>query len=254
MGLIGEEVQEMRIDMQAAMAGMMGGRGMMNRGDGGMIGQRHGQDDERYDAEVEMMQKKSWSILLLATIGLSAPSGVVAQQEKKPVFEHAHALAMDSGGQTLFLGAHTGLFRSEDRGRTWQKAAVSTKDAHLDVMDIAADPRESRTIYIGTHEAGVLKSIDGGKTWNDASIGIGGPDVHGLTIDPTTPSKLHAAVRDKGEGIYRTIDQGEKWVRVDDGPQGEIKVLKSVNIPTGMGGIFLYAGTSTGLQRSPDCF
>jgi len=32
MGLVGEEVQGMRIDMQAAMAGMMGGRGMMRGG------------------------------------------------------------------------------------------------------------------------------------------------------------------------------------------------------------------------------
>lgn len=173
---------------------------------------------------------------------------------KAPKFQHVHALAIDSAGETLFLGAHTGLFRSDDRGRTWQKVSVSTKHAHLDVMDIAIDPRESKTIYIGTHEAGVLKSTDGGKTWSAANSGIGGPDVHGLAIDPNMPFKLHAAVRDKGEGIYRTIDQGKKWVRVDDGPQGEIKVLRSVNISSGMGGIFLYAGTSTGLQRSPDCF
>ncbi len=36
MGLVGEEVQGMRIDMRAAMVGMMGGRGMMGR-DGGMM-------------------------------------------------------------------------------------------------------------------------------------------------------------------------------------------------------------------------
>ena len=36
MGLVGEEVQGMRIDMRAAMAGMMRGRGMMGRG-GGMM-------------------------------------------------------------------------------------------------------------------------------------------------------------------------------------------------------------------------
>jgi mono/diheme cytochrome c family protein len=36
MGLVGEETQGMRIDMRAAMAGMMGGRGMMGRG-GGMM-------------------------------------------------------------------------------------------------------------------------------------------------------------------------------------------------------------------------
>jgi cytochrome c oxidase cbb3-type subunit 2 len=37
MGLVGEEIQGMRIDMQAAMASMMGGRGMSGRG-GGMMG------------------------------------------------------------------------------------------------------------------------------------------------------------------------------------------------------------------------
>jgi mono/diheme cytochrome c family protein len=42
MGLVGEEVQGMRIDMRAAMAGMMGGRGMMGRG-GGMM-DRHMRD------------------------------------------------------------------------------------------------------------------------------------------------------------------------------------------------------------------
>jgi mono/diheme cytochrome c family protein len=36
MGLVGEEVEGMRIDMPAAMAGMMGGRGMMGRGAGMM--------------------------------------------------------------------------------------------------------------------------------------------------------------------------------------------------------------------------
>jgi len=36
MGLVGEEVDGMRIDMRAAMAGKMGGRGMMGGG-GGMM-------------------------------------------------------------------------------------------------------------------------------------------------------------------------------------------------------------------------
>lgn len=169
-------------------------------------------------------------------------------------FEHVHSLAMDSDGRNLFLGAHTGLYRSSDHGRIWNRVSVSSKYAHLDVMDIAADPKDPNAIYIGTHEAGVLKTTDRGKTWSDTSSGLGGADVHGLALDPNMPSKLHAAVRDKGQGIYRTTDQGRRWIRVDDGPQGEIKVLRSVNLPTGMGGIFLYAGTSTGLQRSADCF
>jgi len=78
--------------------------------------------------------------------------------------------------------------------------------------------------------------------------------VHGLALAPAAPDTLHATVRETGEGLYRTTDGGGKWTRVDDGPGGEVKVLTSVNIPTGMSGIWLYAGTAEGLQRSPDCF
>ena len=200
------------------------------------------------------MQKKFHLWLLVAAIWLGAPTYAVAQQTNSPAFEHVHSLALDSAGQTLFLGAHTGLFRSDDRGRSWNKVSLSTKHAHLDVMDVTPDPREPKTIHVGTHEAGIFKSSDGGSTWKQANTGLGGMDVHGLAIDPNAPSKLYAAVREKGEGVYRITDGGTKWTRVDDGPDGEVKVLKSVNIPTGMGGIFLYAGTSTGMQRSPDCF
>ncbi|MDZ4343975.1 MAG: YCF48-related protein, partial [Candidatus Binatia bacterium] len=192
--------------------------------------------------------------ILVTAIWLSAPIGAVGQQRNSPAFEHIHSLTMDSAGQTLFLGAHTGLFHSDDGGRSWKRVPISAKQAHLDVMAVTPDPREPKTIYIGTHEAGVFKSTDGGATWKQANNGLVGMDVHGLAIDPNTPQKLHAAVREKGEGVYRTTDGGGKWTRVDDGPQGEVKVLNSVNISTGMGGIFLYAGTSTGLQRSPDCF
>ena len=50
MGLVGEEVEGMRIDMRAAMAGMMGGRGMMGRG-GGMM------DRNMRDMMKDMMER-----------------------------------------------------------------------------------------------------------------------------------------------------------------------------------------------------
>ena len=37
-----------------------------------------------------------------------------AQQTKTPAFEHVHSLTMDADGRSLLVGAHTGLFRSED--------------------------------------------------------------------------------------------------------------------------------------------
>jgi photosystem II stability/assembly factor-like uncharacterized protein len=118
--------------------------------------------------------------------------------KKALAFEHVHAIAIDASGQSLLLGTHAGLFHSSDGGRSWKQVPISTKHAHLDVMDVVPDPRDPKTIYIGTHEAGVFKSGDGGATWNRVNNGLGGLDVHGLAIDPNAPSKLHAAIREKG--------------------------------------------------------
>lgn len=201
------------------------------------------------------MKSKLYFCVLIASV--LNPGLVFAAQGKDKVsgagFEHVHALTMDAEGRALFLGAHTGLFKSDDGGRSWKKVVLSTRHSHLDVMAVTPHPRTPKTIYVGTHEAGLLKSTDGGATWREINNGLGGLDVHGVAIDPND-GKLHVSVRDKGEGIYRSTNGGGKWTRVDDGPGGEVKVLSSVNISTGMGGIFLYAGTAEGLQRNPDCF
>ena len=199
----------------------------------------------------------AWVLIGAAVASVSTPVRAVAQGPKlsgNPEFEHVHALAVAADGRTLWLGAHTGLFRSGDGGRAWQPVKLSGVSSHLDIMTLLADPRDGRTLFLGTHEAGVFRTKDGGVSWAQMNNGIGGLDVHGLALDPNEPARLHAAVRGRGEGVYRTTDVGGKWVRVDDGPPGEVKVLASVNIATGMGGIFLYAGTAEGLLRSPDCF
>lgn len=205
------------------------------------------------------------AVLTIALVGLLAtiPRAALAGGEThtgesraagKPSFEHVHALAVTADGRRLLLGTHGGLFRSDDGGRSWQAVALPAKSALLDVMGITPHPEAAGTIYVATHEAGVFRTTDGGQTWRAVNAGLGGLDVHGVAIDPREPRTLHAAVRGRGEGIYRSTDGGNKWTRVDDGPGGEVKVLTSVNIPTGMGGIFLYAGTAEGLQRNPDCF
>ncbi|MGH7424198.1 MAG: WD40/YVTN/BNR-like repeat-containing protein, partial [Candidatus Methylomirabilales bacterium] len=179
-----------------------------------------------------------------------SPRSAPASQE----MDHAHALVMLPGSHTLFLGTHNGMLQSKDEGRTWVPVPLlGAAKGIIDVMTLVADPSNPQIILAGTHERGVLQSRDGGKTWEEINSGLAGRDVHALTIDPNKPKTLHAWVVDKG--LYRTTDGGVRWVRVDDGPENpEVKALASVNIPTGMGGIFLYAGTATGLHRNPDCF
>lgn len=175
--------------------------------------------------------------LLIVLMLVASPLAVTAQPDaSRPSFEHVHALAFDAAGRTLWLGAHTGLYRSEDGGRTWAKASLPAHEHGPDVMAIAPHPGEPDVLYVGTHEAGVLKTVDGGRTWVAVNGGLRGLDVHGLAVDPNAPTKLHALVREAGAGLYRTSDGGQKWVRVDDGPPGETKVLaRSISRPAWAG-------------------
>ena len=182
------------------------------------------------------------------SLAASSPQGEVGGF----AYEHVHALAADAEGKTLWMGTHHTLLRSDDAGKTWKEVKVSSQHPKLEIMSIASDMRNPKVVYLGTHEAGVFKTTDGGATWVRMNKNLGGMDIHGLAFDPNSTEKLHAAVRDGADGIYRTRDGGKNWERVADGPKGEVKVLASVNISTGMGGIYLYAGTTEGLFRSPD--
>ncbi len=168
-------------------------------------------------------------------------------------FERTYSLAINPAGKEMFLGTNVGLFRRAIGGRAWKKVPVPAKRPNLDVMAIVLDPKQANSIFIATREDGMFASADGGTGWSRINNGLGGLDAEGLAIDPND-GKLHAAIRAKQPGIYRTTDGDNKWDRVNGGPGKEINFLSSVNISTGMGGIFLYAGTAEGLYRSPDCF
>jgi hypothetical protein len=173
--------------------------------------------------------------------------------------EHAHALAFDHVRNILWLGTHHGLSRSQDEGKTWSKVEVTGEVPGTDFMALAIDSTDPQTLYAAGHGLWVIKSSDGGSSWTLKQQGLDGDDVHALAMDPNDPQKLYAWVVDKG--LYRSTNGGEAWARVDDGPRvpvslapTDVKGLLSVNIPTGMGGIYLAAATASGLFINADCF
>jgi photosystem II stability/assembly factor-like uncharacterized protein len=171
--------------------------------------------------------------------------------------EHVHALALDHVRNILWRGTHQGLSRSQDEGKTWSKVDVKGEVPGTDFMALAIDSTNPQIFYAAGHGLWVVKSTDGGTTWTLKKQGLDGDDVHALTMDPNDPQKLYAWVVDKG--LYRSTNGGESWARVDDGPRvpvtltpTDVKGLLSVNIPTGMGGIYLAAATASGFYVSAD--
>ena len=75
---------------------------------------------------------------------------------------------------TIYVAsAAGGLWKSTNRGTTW--SCVFQNEGTTSIGDIAIDPNDSKTVWIGTGEAnnqrssywgdGVYKSTDGGATW-----------------------------------------------------------------------------------------
>ncbi len=169
---------------------------------------------------------------------------------------HLHALLISPTDNSLWIGTHNGLYRSSDEGKSWQPVKIPSDLAAMDFMSFVQDPTNPKVLYVGTHNRGVLRTEDGGATWTGFSTGLGGPDVHAMAVDgynPAQPRRLYAFVVDKG--LYRILGDSTDWKRVDDGPSNpDVRALQAVNIPTSMAGIFLYAATSEGIFRGPDCF
>jgi photosystem II stability/assembly factor-like uncharacterized protein len=123
-----------------------------------------------------------------------------------------------------------GVFRSTDGGQTWRR--ILFKDADTGAIDLAFDPRDSRTIYAAMWQtrrppwsiyapsngpgSGLYKSTDGGDTWMQIT-GHGLPSEGlgrmGIAVAPTNPSRIYLVVDAKEGGLYRSDDSGANWHR-----------------------------------------
>ena len=95
---------------------------------------------------------------------------------------------------------------------------VVTKNAF---SEIYRAPRRTPTVG----DFGFLKSNDGGYTWKTSNNGFhDGFNLRRITFDPTNSNTLYAATSDENGGLYKSVDKGDNWTRVEIP-----SVIKSVN-------------------------
>ena len=58
---------------------------------------------------------------------------------------------------------------------------------------VAEDPQDANTIYIGLRYSGVFKSTDSGKSWSEISRGLTAHDITTLTVGPKDPNTVYAS-------------------------------------------------------------
>jgi len=145
------------------------------------------------------------------------------------------------------MGDYTGcdgrIYRSEDRGETWDKVLDVDPADDWDggfISHIAFDPTDPITMYAttgigdwcgGTNPGdpnafsfGIWKSIDGGTTWFTTTNGLEDMTVSHMVIDPDDPQTLYAGVGCVDDDIYldgnvyKSTNGGDNWQQLDVSP------------------------------------
>ncbi len=103
-----------------------------------------------------------------------------------------------------------GIYRSTDEGESWAQVGLYVAG----VRKIAINSNDD----IFTSVWGISRSTDLGITWKPINNGLGSYDVLALIVKNSN-GFLFAGTNDSQNGtIFRSTDNGENWVRVDNFP------------------------------------
>jgi photosystem II stability/assembly factor-like uncharacterized protein len=127
-----------------------------------------------------------------------------------------------------------GLFRSTDRGETWQKRNSFDEQGQY-YGEVFVDPRDKNRIYVPNVR--IMVSDDGGSTLNPIGEAAKHVDNHALWIDPKDTDYYLAGC---DGGIYESHDRGRNWRFL-----GNLPVTQFYDIAVGDDGPFyhVYGGT-----------
>ncbi len=137
----------------------------------------------------------------------------------------------EDGKTTLYVGsASGGVWKSLDGGTTFKP--IFDKQPVQSIGEIAIDPSNPKTVWVGTGESwtrnsvsigdGIYKSTDAGGTWKNMGLPESERIVR-ILVHPSNGSVVYACVPGKlwsdslERGVYRTSDAGKTWSRVLSG-------------------------------------
>jgi photosystem II stability/assembly factor-like uncharacterized protein len=120
----------------------------------------------------------------------------------------------------VYTGTDDGVYRSEDRGNSWEKLDSPMDSLHT--WTLAIDPVEPDTIFAGTRPSAVFRSQDGGQRWEKLSMELAEecrdvviPRVSVLKVDPENHRNIWAGI--EVDGVRRSLDGGDTWTTIGSG-------------------------------------
>jgi photosystem II stability/assembly factor-like uncharacterized protein len=154
--------------------------------------------------------------------------------------EDSNKLYLAEGMYSADWGGPSAIFRSDDQGKTFQKALMPFKMGGNDNgrgcgEKLAVDPNLGSILYFGSRKAGLWKSLDSGATWSHVDSfpiqakvsGVGaGTGITFVLFDKSSGVKgsatrsIYVGAAVPGAGLYRSQDAGATWQLVPGEPKG----------------------------------
>lgn len=156
----------------------------------------------------------------------------------------ASNFAEDEASGALYAGTPEGLYRSQDDGATWE--FLGLEDEAVSTVWVRGDVVMAGLVGFNATPDQLLRSVDGGTTWQTVLETSGTP-----TDFAALGAELYAAVSTEAAGrqLYRSTDEGATWQPFTDGLP-EIPVGSSANALTTSEGRLLVATTENGVYRT----
>ncbi len=138
-------------------------------------------------------------------------------------FNAPYALA-PSDPEVIYAGGQN-MYRSSDRGTTWQDQSLGPVDGGNIIKTIAVHPLDASQLYIGTasnpfggtQSPKILKSVNEGRTWTTMR-GLPNRVCKDIAFDPSNPDVIFVAFSGFGTAhVYQTIDGGNSWQPIGRG-------------------------------------
>ena len=143
-----------------------------------------------------------------------------------------HAVTINPADpDAAIVALRMGLFRTADKGRTWQDMEIKRFSPITYGRDVKTSPTEPNTLYTAlsvaasSHDGAIYRSQDGGKSWQRFDK----VQVHGtimsIGLHQRDPSQVYIGARYDGE-VFGTQDGGQSWQAMP--LPGEVQHIYSV--------------------------
>ena len=151
---------------------------------------------------------------------------------------------------TLYAGTDGGVFKTDNRGRTWQlEKSAAFADAW--VAPLAVSSGRPGVLYAVAQGRGLFRSRDAGAHWSRVQTTYPSNGVQSIAIDPQHPTTIYVADCGGACGIgtfQKTTEGGATWQRITGIPWAVQSLAIDPHHPS-----TLFAGTKRGdIFRSGD--